>query len=80
MKLLVEALVVGLVMVAIDSGISMIMKNHLLVVFLTGFIGHLLFELSGANKWYCTHGKACLEVSEEPNTSELDNMKQWSPV
>ena len=64
MKLLIEALVVGFVMVAIDSGISIVMKNHLLVVFLTGFIGHLLFELSGANKWYCTHGKACSEMSQ----------------
>ena len=64
MKLLVEALVVGIVMVTLDQGISMILKNRLLVVFLTGFIGHLLFELSGANKWYCTHGKACSEMSQ----------------
>ena len=64
MKLLIEALVVGIVMVTLDQGISMILKNRLLVVFLTGFIGHLLFELSGANKWYCTHGKACSDMSQ----------------
>ena len=28
-------------------------------LFLTGFLGHLLFELVGANKWYCKHGSAC---------------------
>jgi hypothetical protein len=63
MKLLIEATVVGLVMLAIHYGLSMMFKNQMLIVFLTGFIGHLLFELFGANKWYCTHGKACLEGS-----------------
>lgn len=63
MKLLIEATVVGLVMLAIHYGLSMMFKNQMLIVFLTGFIGHLLFELFGANKWYCTHGKACSERS-----------------
>jgi hypothetical protein len=63
MKLIVEATVVGFVMLAIHYGLSMVMNNQLLVVFLTGFIGHLLFEIFGANKWYCTHGKACLGTS-----------------
>lgn len=63
MKLLVEAFVVGLVMLGIHYGFSMFLNNNLLTVFLTGFIGHLLFELIGANKWYCTHGKACLNES-----------------
>ena len=61
MKLLTEATVVGIVMLAIHYGLSMMFKNQMLVVFLTGFIGHLLFELLGANRWYCTHGKACSE-------------------
>ena len=65
MKLLVEALVVGIVMLAIHYVLSMFIPNPLIVVFLTGFVGHLLFELVGANKWYCTHGKACLEKSQE---------------
>jgi ABC-type antimicrobial peptide transport system permease subunit len=36
-------------------------KNYLMEIclFLTGFIGHLLFELIGANKWYCKNGYAC---------------------
>tara|TARA_Y100000816_G_C25900999_1_gene469997 strand:+ start:107 stop:382 length:276 start_codon:yes stop_codon:yes gene_type:complete len=35
-------------------------KNHImeLSLFLTGFIGHLLFEFIGANKWYCKNGYA----------------------
>ena len=63
MKLLIEATVVGLVMLAIHYGLSMMFKNQMLVVFLTGFIGHLLFEFFGANKWYCIHGKACSDGS-----------------
>jgi len=63
MKLVVEAIVVGLVMLAIHYGLSMLLNNQLLVVFMTGFIGHLLFEIFGANKWYCKHGKACLGSS-----------------
>ena len=36
-------------------------KNYImeLCLFLTGFIGHLIFEFIGANKWYCKHGYAC---------------------
>lgn len=63
MKLLVEALVVGLIMLAIHYVSSLFIPNPIIVVFLTGFMGHLLFELIGANRWYCKHGKACLEES-----------------
>ena len=71
MKLLVEALVVGIVMLAIHYVLSMFITNPLIVVFLTGFIGHLLFELSGANKWYCVHGKACSNKSQELVDSQV---------
>lgn len=27
--------------------------------FITGAILHILFEVSGANRWYCTNGYAC---------------------
>lgn len=30
--------------------------------FIVGFAGHLLFEVSGANKWYCEHGIACRKI------------------
>lgn len=63
MNLIIEAIVVGVVMVIIGVGVSMI-TTYLNIpgqfnIFLTGFIGHLLFEMMGANKWYCTNGYAC---------------------
>ena len=27
--------------------------------FLMGFLGHLLFEWTGVNSWYCREGNAC---------------------
>jgi hypothetical protein len=36
-------------------------KNHVmeLSLFLTGFIAHFTFEVSGINEWYCKFGNAC---------------------
>ena len=38
-------------------------KNYVMEIclFLTGFLGHLLFEITGINKWYCKNGYACLK-------------------
>ena len=36
-------------------------KNYIMEInlFLIGFIAHMLFEMTGANKWYCSNGYAC---------------------
>lgn len=64
----IEAIVVGVVFAII--GIVLIHlssyeyhKNHLqevgTLLFTSGAIGHILFELVGANAWYCKNGHAC---------------------
>jgi hypothetical protein len=75
MKLLFEAIVVAIVTGIVGFIISTIMmyifdkkfnfkKYHfwpsvVLSFMLTGFLLHLGFEFTGANKWYCRHGNAC---------------------
>ena len=36
-------------------------KNYIMEInlFLIGFSAHMLFEMIGANKWYCSNGYAC---------------------
>lgn len=36
-------------------------KNFVMEIclFFTGFLAHVIFELIGANKWYCKNGNAC---------------------
>lgn len=78
--LLVEALIVGIVIVIIGLAVSKLASPVLGVklpeeceawndkyvmegtLFLTGFLGHLFFEVIGANKWYCTNGVACKKL------------------
>lgn len=67
-QLIIEGCVVGIVLVIIGIIIrnlpdvcknwnkNYIMENNL---FLIGFIAHMLFEMIGANKWYCSNGYAC---------------------
>ena len=63
-ELLIEAFVVGIVMVVVGT----IVKNYNfqwktynteITLFLTGVFAHLLFEFTGFNKWYCKNGNAC---------------------
>lgn len=63
-RVLVEATVVGLI-----TAICLVLKNYvhtdrgpldtLVSGFAVGVVIHILFELTGGNAWYCTHGAAC---------------------
>jgi hypothetical protein len=33
--------------------------NFEIILFLTGFLGHIMFELTNINKYYCVNGNAC---------------------
>jgi len=72
--LLVEALIIGLLTAIVGTIISTLFmlpsksfswKKYtfwpqvMAAYFVTGFLLHLGFEVSGSNKWYCTHGNAC---------------------
>jgi hypothetical protein len=50
--LLIEAIVVGVVMMLLQ-------RLTKLPIFWVGVVGHLIFEVVGANKWYCRKGFAC---------------------
>lgn len=77
MDLLIEASVVGIVLVIVGTGTSFVVgtftktdlppackdwnKNYAMEfsLFFTGFVSHLLFEVTGINKYYCKNGVAC---------------------
>lgn len=65
MSLLIEAVVVGVVLgvvMALGSRVYAPVSALEFAVFgvVLGALVHYAFELSGANRWYCTHGAACL--------------------
>lgn len=69
--LVVEALVVGFVVMLIGFPASMIALRILpkkeddyrplmyLSLFLTGLFSHILFEVLNVNSWYCKNGFSC---------------------
>ena len=60
-KLLIEGVVVGISLLLINSVVSTLfnIKDVIRVSFVGGFLAHILFEISGVNKWYCDNGVAC---------------------
>lgn len=68
MELIYEALVVGIILLIVSVPIMGLVNTHMkdygqwkfyASTVLIGFFTHILFEYSGANKWYCTNGHAC---------------------
>lgn len=55
-KVILEAIVVA-------SGLTILYKRipqgTPFRVFIAGFLVHIICEIFGINKWYCTHGAAC---------------------
>ena len=55
-----EALIVGLATVILGVFMNSMFKGNLYaVLFTTGVLIHILCEITGVNKWYCTNGNAC---------------------
>ena len=75
MKIVIEALALGLSSLLMGLFLHVLLGYHSqhsnsptmkkemiqlsILLFLTGVLLHLLYELSGMNKWYCKHGNAC---------------------
>jgi len=50
--LLIEAFIVGILLVAVFIFVSKFTKNTLYAVFASGALFHLLCEATGVNRWY----------------------------
>jgi uncharacterized membrane protein YoaK (UPF0700 family) len=53
-----EAFVVGVVFGSMGA-IALQDKRTFVPLFFVGIVAHLMFEVFGANRWYCKHGAAC---------------------
>jgi hypothetical protein len=77
MQLLVEAIVVGFILLIISIPVMSIInrcypdelfpskKKFYVASIIIGMLTHFGFEASGANKWYCENGAACQSVLVE---------------
>lgn len=52
-SVLLEAIVIGIMTVMLYSLLKFLPLKHILVLFLTGFLIHILFEYTGGNEWWC---------------------------
>jgi len=61
MKISIEALVVALSLVILGYCIQYVsgISNPLLLLFVTGFLVHLIYDLLGLNKYYCQICAGC---------------------
>ena len=74
MNIVFEALIVGVYSIINYLIISNILSfNNYTLLFIIGFIKHLLGYYSGLYKYYCINGKACKEVSKKYNSAYITN-------
>ncbi len=59
-----EAFVVGVVFGAMGA-IALRDKKTFTPLFFVGVVAHLMFEVTGANRWYCRMGVACVKEATE---------------
>ena len=64
MILLIESFVVALVFFGFYKVNNILFKNYSIEfkIILSGILGHIFFELSGLNHYYCKHGLACKKL------------------
>lgn len=67
-NLFIEALIIGISTIVlgliVKYFIELLFKPHylltfVLILFLTGFLIHIICQITGINKWYCKNGYAC---------------------
>jgi hypothetical protein len=65
MQLLIEALVVGIILLIISIPVMEVTKlfdipyKYYAATIVIGMLTHFIFEAAGLNKWYCKYGNAC---------------------
>ena len=63
MNLFIEVVSVGLILILMCKiviyGLGISENSHSLLLFITGVLTHLFFEIVGVHRWYCTNGYAC---------------------
>lgn len=75
--LLIEATVVGLLLVVLGTITKRLLPTVRMeiVLFVTGAITHLAFELAGVNKNYCSSGAACRHSIPKRKAKERSSQK-----
>jgi len=58
-NVLIEALVVGIIFLVLGILTKKMKFDENQTFFIAGFMGHLLCEITGINRWYCKNGNAC---------------------
>ena len=60
----ISLVVIGLICFCIGNNISILKNKNIymklsIYLFVIGLLTHVLYEVIGANKWYCSNGYAC---------------------